>query len=61
MSIKTLAVPTKPWKASKRERAIDIGILLTSILSSYSVVALTPMKGKLAYFAIYFLSFAILT
>ena len=61
MSIQTPAAPTKPWRASKRERTIDIGILLTSLLTSFFVVALTPMKGKLAYFAVYFLSFAVLT
>ena len=55
------AVPTKPWVASRRERATDIGIFLTAILTSYSVVALTPMKGKLAYFAVFFIVYAILT
>ena len=61
MNIAKAAVPSKPWKASHRERATDIAIFLMAILTSYSVVALTPMKGKLVYLAIYFLSFAILT
>ena len=61
MNISKAVVPSKPWKASPRERATDIAIFLVAILASYSVVALTPMKGKLAYFAIYFLSFALLT
>jgi phosphate transport system permease protein len=61
MSTAITAVPTKPWKASKRDRATDISIFLVSIISSYVVVAETPMKGKLAYFAIFFIAYAILT
>jgi len=55
------AVPTKPWVASRRERTTDIGIFLVAILTSYAVVAITPMKGKLAYFAVFFIVYAILT
>jgi phosphate transport system permease protein len=50
--------PQKPWVATKAERARDAAIFLGSIAASYFVVALTPMKGKLAYF---FTFFAILT
>ncbi len=61
MSTTTDAVPTMPWKASKRERAIDTLVFLVALLTSYSVVALTPMKGKLAYFAFFFIAYALLT
>ena len=61
MSTVITAVPTKPWKASKRERGLDIGVFLVSIMSSYGVVALTPLKGKLAYFVIFFIAYAALT
>ena len=43
-----VVVPTKPWRASNRERLTDVVIFLASITTSYGVVALTPMKGKLA-------------
>lgn len=61
MSTVITAVPTKPWRASKRERGLDIAIFLVSIMSSYGVVALTPLKGNLAYFVIFFIAYAALT
>jgi len=61
MSTTITAVPTKPWQASKRERALDTGIFLAAITASIAVVALTPMKGKLAYFTIFFIAYALLT
>ena len=61
MSTTITAVPTKPWQASKRERALDTGIFLAAITTSFSVVALTSMKGKLAYFTIFFIAYALLT
>ena len=61
MSTVNTAVPTKPWKASKRDRATDFSIFIVSIISSYAVVAATPMKGKLAYFAIFFIAYSLLT
>ena len=61
MSTVITAVPTKPWRASKRERGLDIAIFLVSIVSSYAMVALTPLKGKLAYFVIFFIAYAALT
>jgi len=61
MSTTITAVPTKPWQASKRERALDTGIFLAAITASLAVVALTPMKGKLAYFTIFFIAYALLT
>lgn len=57
----TTVVPTKPWKASKKDRLVDLSIFLASLLSSYVIVAVTPMKGKLALFAAFFFFYMGLT
>ncbi len=57
----TIPTPIKPWKATKRERAKDLGIFGLSLLSSYFVVAVTAMKGKLALFVVFFLVYMALT
>jgi phosphate transport system permease protein len=51
----------KPWKATKKERATDISIFFLALLSSYAVVAVTPMKGKLAIFVVFFLVYMLMT
>ena len=61
MSAAVTVTPTKPWKASKRERLTDVAIFLVAIFTSFVIVALTPMQGKLAYFAIFFIAYALLT
>ena len=48
--------PSKPWTATPKQRLISVGIYLTAALVSYVAVAITPMKGKLAYFALFFLA-----
>lgn len=57
----TTVQPTKPWKASKKDRLVDLIIFVSSLLSSYAIVAITPMKGKLALFAVFFLVYMGLT
>lgn len=57
----TIPTPIKPWKATKKERAKDIGIFVLSLLSSYLIVAATSMKGKLALFLVFFLVYMLLT
>jgi phosphate transport system permease protein len=57
----TTVHPTKPWKASKKDRLIDTAIFLGSLLASYLIVEVTPMKGKLALFAVFFIVYMILT
>jgi phosphate transport system permease protein len=57
----TIPTPIKPWKATKQERAKDIGIFVLSLLSSYLIVAATAMKGKLALFVVFFLVYMALT
>ena len=53
--------PQRPWRASKRERGFDFAILFGGVISSYLLVAITPMKGKLAYFVVFFMAYAVLT
>jgi phosphate transport system permease protein len=57
----TTPIPMKPWKATKKERATDISIFFLALLSSYAVVAVTPMKGKLAIFVVFFLVYMVMT
>ena len=48
--------PGKPWTATPKQRLITAGIYLAAALASFGIVAATPMKGKLAYFAVFFLA-----
>jgi phosphate transport system permease protein len=57
----TIPTPIKPWKATKRERLIDLSIFLLALLASYLVVALTEMKGKLALFIVFFIAYMLFT
>jgi len=57
----TTVQPTKPWKASTKDRLIDFSIFAGSLLASYVIVELTPMKGKLALFAVFFMAYMSLT
>lgn len=57
----TTVQPTKPWKASRKDRVIDLSIFIGSLVSSYLIVAVTPMKGKLALFAVFFFVYMLLT
>ena len=60
MTNSTLSVkPSKPWKPSKRERAVDFAFMTLAIATSYLVVEFTEMKGKLAYFFVFFAALAI--
>ena len=51
--------PTRPWVASKKDRLRDALILIGSLLFTYILVEVTPLKGKLAYFIVFFLSLMI--
>ena len=59
-STKPVVKPTKPWAASPMDRAITTLSVVLGILTSVLVVALTPMKGKLAYFFIFYISWIII-
>lgn len=52
--------PAKPWQPSIGERVFGVGIVLASAFISFLLVAVTEMKGKLAYFIVFFLALAIL-
>jgi phosphate transport system permease protein len=52
--------PKKPWAATPIDRSKTAGIILAAALVSFAVVAITPMKGKLAYAAIFFLAYIII-
>jgi phosphate transport system permease protein len=46
--------PGKPWVATPKQRLTTVAIYLASAFASFALVAVTPMKGKLAYFAMFF-------
>ena len=52
--------PKKPWAATPIDRSKTAGIILAAALVSFAVVAITPMKGKLAYAAIFFTAYIII-
>jgi len=47
--------PSKPWKTTKRQLVPSASLLLAAVIATYVVVALTPMKGKLAYALLFFI------
>ena len=59
MSVTTVK-PQKPWLASPKDRIENAAVFLIAIAISVVIVATTPMKGKLAYVAIFFFSYLIL-
>jgi len=52
----SIVKPTKPWAASPRDRAITALSIAIAVVVSFAVVTATPMKGKLAYAFIFFVS-----
>lgn len=48
--------PQKPWAPSRWDRQATAGLVLAAAISAFVIVGVTPMKGKLAYFSIFFLS-----
>ena len=53
--------PTRPWRPSTKDKLRDLIFFLLSIVVTYVIVAITPMKGKLAYFILFFLLYMSLT
>jgi phosphate transport system permease protein len=49
------AKPSKPWKTTKRQLVPSVSLLLAAAIATYVIVALTPMKGKLAYALLFFI------
>jgi phosphate transport system permease protein len=56
-----IAVPTKPWAKSPRDRIRDFAFAILAIAFSYAFVGVTAMKGKLAYAVILFFAYAVIT
>ena len=52
--------PIKPWAASARDRAITGLAVVLALLTSILIVAATPMKGKLAYFFLFFIAWFVI-
>lgn len=52
--------PGKPWKATPRQRATTFSFFALSVIASIVIVAVTPLKGKLAYIAVFFISFILI-
>jgi phosphate transport system permease protein len=51
----TTVAPRKPWKATKADLYPVFGALALAAILDYAVVAVTPMKGKLAYVLLFFI------
>jgi phosphate transport system permease protein len=47
----TTPKPQKPWKLTNRQKLETASILLISVLLAVTIVAVTPLKGKLGYVA----------
>ena len=48
--------PIKPWAATPRDRVMSLSSVLLAALTTFVIVAATPMKGKLAYFFLFFIT-----
>ena len=55
----TIAKPGKPWASSPTQRVISAGVIIASLIATYLLVLLTPMKGKLAYGFVFFILFVL--
>ena len=56
----TIVKPIKPWAASPKDRAMTALSVFLGALVSFLVVAVTPMKGKLAYAFVFFVAWLII-
>ena len=57
----TVAIPTKPWAKSAKDRILGLTFLFAAIAFSYFFVAATEMKGKLAYAFVFFVAYGVIT
>lgn len=48
--------PTRPWVASKKDRLREALIFISAAIFTVGLVEFTPLKGKLAYFVVFFIS-----
>jgi phosphate transport system permease protein len=52
--------PMKPWAATPRDRAMTMTSVLLAALTTFVIVAGTPMKGKIAYFFVFFATWLVI-
>lgn len=57
----TAAMPTKPWAKTPVDHLRNASFLILAVIVTYVFVAITPMKGKLAYTFIFFVSYSLIT
>jgi phosphate transport system permease protein len=55
------ATPKSPWKASTGDRIREAAIFFGSIVLTFVLVAVTELRGKLAYFLLFFVIYATTT
>jgi len=56
-----VATPQKPWAKRPIDRVREFSIVLFAALFSFGFVAVTEMKGKLAYALIFFIAYGVLS
>ena len=54
----TTTKPITPWKATPKDRLRDLAILFAVLGLTHALVVATPLKGKLAYFVLFFFLYA---
>jgi phosphate transport system permease protein len=54
------ATPTRPWAPTTKDRILKVAIVLSAIFVSFIFVEMTPMKGKLAYGFIFYISWLVI-
>jgi phosphate transport system permease protein len=57
----TSTKPTTPWKATPKDRVRDTAIFVAILGITHLLVSTTPLKGKLAYFVLFFFLYAAAT
>ena len=53
-------VPRRPWAPSPIERSKTAVIIAGAAIFSFALVAITPLKGKLAYAAVFFVAYLVI-
>ena len=56
----TSVKPMRPWAPSVTDRAMTALSVFLAVFTSVVIVAVTPMKGKLAYFALFFIAWFVI-
>jgi phosphate transport system permease protein len=53
--------PQRPWQASTKDKAVALGIFVSSVALAYGVVLLTGLSGKLGMFASFVFIYVFIT